>query len=676
MTPASMEGLPAEVLCHISYFIDTHRPSLQNFALASKICHTAALSQLRRCISFDVSGRKQLQRDVERWLDVLSRSQTLKDVRKIVVAGHMPSLEHDKDEPPEWELDNDNYYGYDEIFGISEDTVFVGDWPKHVDEETDQAWQPLAALLRTLPHVSNLIWKSGSIFPPCILNALSKHHPDCRLNIKTFRFRSLHEDQTDPHELAIATSPNLHAITVRHTYRDSSGNDDWNEEAVLRTVGGLAPCLKKVRMVYCRPASSPELMRSRGRPRQPWSGFKPQLEGRHLTELTSLGLSGYPFSSPEKLENWRKHTIGGLSTLRKLDLSAGINGETMSWVQANIDLVSLKELNISLNRDDESIEKPSFEDAAVAFFGSLRPLNRLNVSGSLEPSSLSAALVQHGSTLRKLSITPFESMYSRTRRNWPMVLTLEHVKWIQESCPLLEGLRLPVKRSKGSVTETQMYQALGAIPRLEYLFLVLDCSDPAVMLEGDETPNDKSFDEFDQRFFGSGMQRRERNGHVRDSYTNSAVDVDLAVAILNTIKNSKGSLSGPVRPLQSLKITTQGGASFGHNSYNMAVSDIIHNLARSYLLERSARDDSDAYSCRELGERSRKARDAKQIQHEGEMKEKWGERKMGTEMEIFRRIWPSKGGGWRDEWSSWPLQTEREKLGTSGAGRDASSTDG
>ncbi|KAJ4420157.1 hypothetical protein N0V82_004499 [Gnomoniopsis sp. IMI 355080] len=49
--------------------------------------------------------------------------------------------------------------------------------------------------------------------------------------------------------MAIATSPCLHSVSVQCVSWDSAGEFDYNYEAMLEIVAGLAPNLKEVRML-------------------------------------------------------------------------------------------------------------------------------------------------------------------------------------------------------------------------------------------------------------------------------------------------------------------------------------------------------------------------------------------------------------------------------------------
>ncbi|KAI1841126.1 hypothetical protein JX266_012661 [Neoarthrinium moseri] len=662
----TMDSLPTESVRHIAEFIHLEHPrSLYDFSLVNRRCHAAASTWKLRNIRFDVTSRTKLRQDVERCVEILRQSQSLQHVRGLEINGMMPRRLQDElsDQEQDWTLNDDTWYGTDEVFGDSEDAVFVADGPVAILPEEDEAWAPVVELLHLLPRLKHFVFNCTNQFPPCLLAALHEHQSQCALHLGKFRFRSLGQDTPDAHEMAVATSSSLQSIGVRWVFRDSNGLDDYNEEAVVSLIGGLAPNLKTLRMVHCRAASSAALHRARGTPRKPWSGFGKGFWTNRLPKgsetvpasLESLTLSRYGPITSDYLVKWQKHTP--FAALRYLDLQAGVNGEALRWAAVNASFPQLSELRIKIDRDDETEPKPDFASDCVAFFSSLLPLDKLLLSGSIDPEVFDCIVGRHGKTLRQLSLSPHESSYSTTRCDRPTVFTRDDVIQLQASCPVLEELAMPIKRYKGGKPEVEIYRALGKMKWLTTLFLNLDCSNTSVLLDGDETPNDPSFDSYMQEFWGSGLQRRPRNGHVRDALVNSAVDERLARAIWDTISTARVG-----RPLKSLKLWAHSGASFGDSSYQTDLMNMIQHLSRAYLVERSVRDDDDSISVQELGKRAREARDEMERQRERDIERRWGDKRTderpGLALQIFRRIWPARNGSqdWRADWESLPLQ--------------------
>jgi hypothetical protein len=84
------------------------------------------------------------------------------------------------------------------------------------------------------------------------------YQPQCKLHHLTFRLRTLLWDTPHPNEIALATSPCLQEVKIFCSWRDSDGDDDFNQEAIMELVAHLAPNLKQVTMVKFTPNLSPK----------------------------------------------------------------------------------------------------------------------------------------------------------------------------------------------------------------------------------------------------------------------------------------------------------------------------------------------------------------------------------------------------------------------------------
>ncbi|EHK96840.1 hypothetical protein M7I_7465 [Glarea lozoyensis 74030] len=183
------------------------------------------------------------------------------------------------------ELSDANEYfwrtGISEVLGDEQPWLggeFFPDDVVEVSPEEDGAWAPVVHLVKTLPHLTKLIYDCRNQFPPSLLVALHEHQPQCKLYHLTFRLRSLRSDTLDQHEMAIATSLSLHTIKCIHAWRDSNGEDDYHENAMPELVASLAPNLKELHMIELFPRYS--CYRRRDIPREPWRGLPGFIPGR------------------------------------------------------------------------------------------------------------------------------------------------------------------------------------------------------------------------------------------------------------------------------------------------------------------------------------------------------------------------------------------------------------
>src|SRR5690606_34074938 len=92
-----------------------------------------------------------------------------------------------------------------------------------------------------------------------------QYHPKCRLNLNTFRFRSL-LPEIDPYELDLVCSPCLHRLTVRYVTVDCGYSGDYNKQAVMESVT-IAPNLKEVKLQSCSPLLTTSNRRRRTYPK-------------------------------------------------------------------------------------------------------------------------------------------------------------------------------------------------------------------------------------------------------------------------------------------------------------------------------------------------------------------------------------------------------------------------
>lgn len=293
-------------------------------------CYHAAVPFIYHTLALEISTKDGLDRVVTELIDQPLRKNYLTHARRLNVEGKMicsgarvteqrpeelplERRPHDSDDRPHISLNvSDLEPDYEKFLSCEEED----DGPT----EVSRSWEPLASLIARLEHLAELNYACVNQFPPCLLKALHQHHPACRLNLHTFRFRSLRKSETDPYEIELISSPCLHSVTVRHfCHYDSNGDPDYNQDAVLWAVT-IAPNLKHVKLQCCRFPPSPEgnmPVPIRKQPRQPWQGFIPPVDTYRIGRLISLSLQGMVITE-QSLEQWSRHT--DLSRLQALAL--------------------------------------------------------------------------------------------------------------------------------------------------------------------------------------------------------------------------------------------------------------------------------------------------------------------------------------------------------------------
>lgn len=537
----------------------------------------------------------------------------------------------------------DVIYQDDDLEPCFDKYAFTYDEKDDGPAEVSRSWEPLTSLISQLKHLTELNYVCVNQFPPCLLEALHKHHPACRLNLNSFRFRSLREPKTDPYEMELISSPCLHSISVRHVTRDSNGHEDYNEDAIFQAVA-IAPNLKHVKLLRCIPERTAELHEVAHIPRQPWKGFVPPVKIDRVGNLTSLSFSRLMVTTEEKLEQWNQYT--DLSKLRTLAFGSPWRSDVLMKAATMAPFKSLERLSIYL---EPSSQDNDFRLATEMFFESLNPLKTLRLHGKMDTSLVWKILERHGCALRELVLDPYGFGFVEL-----------DISGFGECCPLLEELHVPVKRRKGNHRETHCYEEIGKFASLKKLFLRLD------MRERDLPSTDEYEDELDDfdrqrtipqnsRIFGPNNNESILNFHVRDALINAAVDEKLARAIWDRIATNQ-----PSGRLSSMTITPKEPGYFGPITSPFELEIRVENLARSFLVTKNATSSSGSSEVKviETTKEEREERDECQRQIVARL-ESWGCEIHDDDVHlVFERIWPPKPGSrdWRDDWSSWPLE--------------------
>jgi len=216
--------------------------------------------------------------------------------------------------------------------------------------------------------------------------------------------------------------------------------------------------------------------------------------------------------------------------------------------------------------------------------------------------------------------------------------TEDPILQIQALCPAIEQLAITVMRDKSSESETAIYKCFRTIESLRYLHIILNCANYRIGRDPTYDPQFKGEDQEPADKYSSVVKK----GNVREALINCAVDKKLACSIWETITKNKTS-----KRLEQLKLWTRTGVSFfPHSNTNGMISRELHFMARSWLIERSPRDDTKEITVKELLQH---AREDYELQHG------WTD---PVHNEVFHSIWPQKedSRNWWNDWSSFPLE--------------------
>ncbi|KAI5196860.1 hypothetical protein E4T38_08315 [Aureobasidium subglaciale] len=496
----------------------------------------------------------------------------------------------------------------------------------------NEAWKPVADLLRQLSALTDLLYELPHQVPPCILDILHQYQPQCRLHLRTFALRSLDQPELDKHELAIITSPNLHAIWSAYVQQDNGRAANNSQQVVQQIAGGLAPNLQEVCFIRKRhplrsndrrPIKSPESQEVRS-----------LVEGCHLSPSTRLErLEIYPDAeecgvlTKEELVNWSRHVdFTHLQTL-VMDLPAEMHA--VQWLKDEGNTTSLKVLNFQPRIIDGGPWSVKEKALCRTFVHARHPLSELTIGGTYSLRDF-GSITSHGVSLRKLIFKPtteFGYMYRNMASTY---------KNLGRNCPNLTHLEAVVQRDfKGETTESDTYKVFGRCPNLRRLKINLITTIPYYMVSQERL---EDFDDFDSEVF-PGLDRygQVRHGDVKQWFINKAIDEDFAKTVLR--------LTSPVQSnqiLERLEIAPDT-STFEHVLDDTLIRGVVNHICRSWVAESAVGDDQTGQvTIQELGKEIRKSQPAPK-ELDPRVKQ------------IFRRVWPGSNDGksdWRTDWHS------------------------
>ncbi|KAL4893247.1 hypothetical protein BDV59DRAFT_177870 [Aspergillus ambiguus] len=616
----TFEAMPSEIIESIcKHIADEHMSSIYTFSLVNKRCCEISNVYRFRSIQLSAPCGKELRKSMEAWSKLLEKTSSFGHVRKLEVE-ITPSTEYHPNSKLGATYHGGSYWD-DEFSNRARRYQHI--FPDRVifpaPNEEAQVWEPLARFIGHLTGLKDFIYACKTQLSPVILSVLHEVLPECNLHIRSFQLWSLHQHrdyprEIDPQEMTLATSPNLQSIVLPYYVWDSDELRNYNYEAALQIIEGMAPRLERIDFVYCPEITAwPDyVLRNFDAP--PWIGpFFHQSPSKSQRQLRELGLSPVRL---QHLQEIRDHIA--FSDIRSLHLRGTVHDDSLDWLAKSCEFPSLKSL--VLHAVDERADRvwsrviDHYNSRGAAFIASLPPLESLELSADFGREAFDAILHHHGKSLKKFHLTPSHSPYA-------LVLTQQHIEKMSIYCPHIVNLALPIPRTKSDAQEAGLYHALGAFKRLQRLSLVLDRS---ITL----TPY----------WAGSIMAP-----NARDVIMNSAIDETLARSIFRTITEAHASVKSPLTWLR-VEAGGDGIIRFNHRWLHNLFCNILRYLSGRFLCIRNPRNDGQGdIIVQEIGARER--------QLIGEL----APDDLGYFEAIFRDIWPGKTGDWRKDWSSLPL---------------------
>lgn len=311
--------LPPKLLDAIGFYLDFD--SLLNFSLTDKQCNPAARRHVFHAINIKFSSPAELEVSVVPWNNILAHAHCFQYVQQVQVYpsklwNRSCSLPDCGDRP----IDIWRYCDCD--------------WDQTQFLTNDAQWMSLGHFLKKCSALQDLVWGCVELIPPSVLMPIEEQvFPRVRLHVRNFRLNGIFKPpevtiKLSPGELAAATSPCLHSLTMSYTNLDESGLVNYNEQAVVDMVAGAAPIIRKIHLFWMTGGSSPWLLLAWYEPKQQWrrETHFPATPTKIKGSLETLEIVSQ--DSAQSLMRWGEAT--DFSKLRNLMVHSSVNAQAPS----------------------------------------------------------------------------------------------------------------------------------------------------------------------------------------------------------------------------------------------------------------------------------------------------------------------------------------------------------
>jgi hypothetical protein len=632
-----MERLSAELLQHTCGFLSQR--DLCQFSLVNKRFWAASRSHVFHTVSIAFSSPTTLETSVERCNDVLASSESFKHVQHLRVSAaslyllHTTAVGQNFQDSGDRPLDPWKYCAID-----GRTTELLTD---------DTQWHKLVELVEKFPALREMTWGCAEQIPSCVLKYLHKNLLQCRLHMRNFCLRSLHQPpqisiQISPNEAELITSPCLYSIAMKYDYMNTSGSADYNEEAILDMAAGLAPNLRKISLLWESSGSSMWYVAGLRVPRQQWRrDFISPLSASTAPHAALQSLELVASDSIETLKSWNR--VIDFSVLRSLKVHYSFSSTDLHWLTSNCQFRSLDTLLIAPSLDgDDTLEE--LADATESFLLSLPPLKNFKMTGQYQQRTVDLAMDHSGHVLRKLHLPLFDAQLEGVPEpSSPGFANPDLLYALQQKCLVLEDLSLCMLRSQGDSREVAIYRALGSIPTLCKIHLSIYCSQSFLWDRDDIGGTMKSFDN------STTLSKEDKSDAVANALMDLAMDDTLARSIFRTISTARSTYAGP---LECLNLRVDALNAQGKSNTSSGLIHLLHYIGRSRICSGTLRDDR-PHECL-----------LEEYDIEDKLDREWMEKK-GELADLvnvkfksaLQRVWPDiSSDNWKNEWHSFPLQ--------------------
>ncbi|KAJ5949928.1 hypothetical protein N7454_001512 [Penicillium verhagenii] len=484
----------------------------------------------------------------------------------------------------------------------------------------NRSWAPVESLISSLHRLKQFDFITSSEFTRGLERALSRHHPNCIINLGTVGqavglsvLDATVREEINPDkeawqgcEFNVQTlqRPCLGILTVpliRILHRSGSEEDLDEMLSFLVTATGPKHLILKGQIVV------PTWVMTRLK--EEWQRLIDARTPTQASQLESISLLGleqnedilFKLVKAGHLSNLRSLSIGGVRNPVKLIEIAGL-------------FTNLERLFMQANRPwtDFDLDHDNMIQAIRAF----RPLKYLALGGLRRVDNLYRILAIHGPSLKGLILRPLFNRISFVK------LEASNVIQMAKICVNLEELRIQIRRSSGKQEECEAYKALGRFRRLRSLILDLYCDTRKQPPMHNTEMEDLSV--------------------LREMFINAAIDEKLCLSIWDMINTNAPC------PIHYLRIVPIGNSPIGSTT----IRYLLAGFMRSFLVTRYNFQNPGSASVEEVEQTAQEAmRALKPVDYF-----------LPERIErLLHDIWPSvpEESDWWSCWTSLPLKPDK-----------------
>ncbi|KAK1230391.1 hypothetical protein PQX77_006523 [Marasmius sp. AFHP31] len=330
-------------------------------------------------------------------------------------------------------------------------------------------WDSLIEFLSRIVNLQEFIFDCTERVPIPLLQAIETYHPTCRLHVRNWVRQRSDTPVEDPYGEALARSPCLKGIQS-HFMTEVGPRLNWCHIAFERILA-LSPSVEEVSYTSRTTGAYAHNPTARREEKAEEETESEQFRVTNPVKKSCVRRIKWMAISPALLRRWGDFI--DLQKVENLDVARVYNGQWMEYAVDHRTFVGLKHLSFKIDYDSfyRDGSKEELQATLEKFISSLSPLESLSIIEYHGYIDLIFILVEHGSSLRSLSLHQPEH-----RRGGPRpVLTHDDLTIISTKAPHLKHLEFDLNRTRiPQANEMQTYTILSTFRFLRKITIHYD----------------------------------------------------------------------------------------------------------------------------------------------------------------------------------------------------------